>query len=69
LADWLRGFGIDHFGSTGNRFIEPLWHNATLHKQGGDTIRGGEYDCNALDNSSGNPIRVYTLSFVTGETI
>lgn len=53
FADWLRGFGnliiLDH----GNSYMSLYGNNATLHKQVGDTIRGGETIA-TVGNSSGN---------------
>jgi septal ring factor EnvC (AmiA/AmiB activator) len=53
FADWLRGFGnliiLDH----GNSYMSLYGNNATLHKQVGDTIRGGDTIA-TVGNSSGN---------------
>lgn len=53
FADWLRGFGnliiIDH----GSSYMSLYGNNATLHKQVGDTIHGGETIA-TVGNSSGN---------------
>ncbi|MBS0299284.1 MAG: peptidoglycan DD-metalloendopeptidase family protein [Proteobacteria bacterium] len=53
FADWLRGFGnliiLDH----GNNYMSLYGNNATLHKQVGDTIRGGDTIA-TVGNSSGN---------------
>lgn len=53
FADWLRGFGnliiVDH----GNNYMSLYGNNATLHKQTGDTLRGGETIA-TVGNSSGN---------------
>lgn len=53
FADWLRGFGnliiIDH----GNNYMSLYGNNATLHKQAGDTLHGGETIA-TVGNSSGN---------------
>ena len=54
FADWLRGFGnliiLDH----GNSYMSLYGNNATLHKQVGDTIRGGDTIA-TVGNSGGNP--------------
>ncbi|MDO8893418.1 murein hydrolase activator EnvC [Nitrosomonas sp.] len=53
FADWLRGFGnliiLDH----GNSYMSLYGNNATLHKQVGDTIRGGDTIA-TVGNSGGN---------------
>jgi len=53
FADWLRGFGnliiLDH----GNNYMSLYGNNATLHKQVGDTIRGGDTIA-TVGNSNGN---------------
>lgn len=53
FADWLRGFGnliiLDH----GNSYMSLYGNNATLYKQVGDTIRGGDTIA-TVGNSSGN---------------
>lgn len=53
FADWLRGFGnliiIDH----GNNYMSLYGNNATLRKQTGDTLLGGETIA-TVGNSSGN---------------
>ena len=53
FADWLRGFGnliiLDH----GNNYLSLYGNNATLHKQVGESIRGGETIA-TVGNSSGN---------------
>lgn len=53
FADWLRGFGnliiLDH----GNSYMSLYGNNATLHKQVGDTIHGGDTIA-TVGNSSGN---------------
>jgi septal ring factor EnvC (AmiA/AmiB activator) len=53
FADWLRGFGnliiLDH----GNNYMSLYGNNATLYKQVGDTIRGGDTIA-TVGNSGGN---------------
>lgn len=53
FAGWLRGFGnliiLDH----GNSYMSLYGNNATLHKQVGDTIRGGDTIA-TVGNSGGN---------------
>ncbi|MBS0423516.1 MAG: peptidoglycan DD-metalloendopeptidase family protein [Proteobacteria bacterium] len=53
FADWLRGFGnliiLDH----GNNYMSLYGNNATLHKQAGESIRGGDTIA-TVGNSSGN---------------
>lgn len=53
FADWLRGFGnliiLDH----GNSYMSLYGNNASLHKQVGDTIRGGDTIA-TVGNSGGN---------------
>ena len=53
FADWLRGFGnliiLDH----GSGYMSLYGNNATLRKQVGETIRGGETIA-IVGNSSGN---------------
>lgn len=53
FADWLRGFGnliiLDH----GNNYMSLYGNNATLHKQVGEPIRGGDTIA-TVGNSSGN---------------
>lgn len=54
FADWLRGFGnlmiLDH----GNSYMSLYGNNETLHKQVGDSIRGGDTIA-IVGNSGGNP--------------
>ncbi|UJP04810.1 MAG: peptidoglycan DD-metalloendopeptidase family protein [Nitrosomonas sp.] len=53
FADWLRGFGyliiVDH----GNSYMSLYGNNATLRKQTGETIHGGDTIA-TVGNSSGN---------------
>jgi septal ring factor EnvC (AmiA/AmiB activator) len=53
FADWLRGFGnliiLDH----GNNYMSLYGNNATLHKQVGESVRGGDTIA-TVGNSSGN---------------
>lgn len=53
FADWLRGFGnliiLDH----GNNYMSLYGNNATLHRQVGEPIRGGDTIA-TVGNSSGN---------------
>ena len=53
FADWLRGFGnliiLDH----GNNYMSLYGNNATLHKQVGESTRGGETIA-TVGNSGGN---------------
>jgi septal ring factor EnvC (AmiA/AmiB activator) len=54
FADWLRGFGnlmiLDH----GNSYMSLYGNNETLHRQVGDSIRGGDTIA-TVGNSGGNP--------------
>ncbi|WP_084226793.1 murein hydrolase activator EnvC [Nitrosospira sp. NpAV] len=54
FADWLRGFGnlmiVDHGGS----YMSLYGNNEIIHKQVGDTIRGGDTIA-TVGNSGGNP--------------
>lgn len=54
FADWLRGFGnlliVDH----GDNYMSLYGNNETIHKQIGDSVRGGDTIA-TVGNSGGNP--------------
>ncbi len=55
FADWLRGFGnlmiVDHGGS----YMSLYGNNETLHKQVGDSVRGGDTIATVGNSSGINP--------------